>query len=485
MAQTIITGQLDRDGVTVIPSSGVTWDELGSSPYASWNNWTSWTNEPANIVVNEVIDAGSVAYRAPLITVFTQGTLTLVLDISSTGLFTGEQETITFTDTSFKTYPQGRYYRWRITVAPSVDEPVPSLTYSADISEVVFDQYLDDVAVPALPTDSSGYRLVSHNFGAIKHVQATTMQGEDYADFNYVLSAEGNIANARPDRTSLVTTTGTPSYVTSTLYPRFGKAIFLDGVNDSINIDNSTRSIISGSSTAGNFTIEFWFMIPSGSPAFSGASVRLAGLDFIDTTGDFEIYVGVADDINGNPLVSFQGAFGSPQIHENTPILANTWYHYSWSLEGLNIEAYINGVDGKAPTSVNTVPAISRIRFGRSTIVDSLYSSYYLDEVRISNNIRYPEPNYATQSVQPFSSDSNTTLLLHLNDNTDDDYSKTVGTEDYFYKQNGGTVTVENKNPLAIKVVDYNGDAWDGAVDLHLRGTPQIALVNNSVTTRN
>ena len=58
------------------------------------------------------------------------------------------------------------------------------------------------------------------------------------------------------------------------------------------------------------------------------------------------------------------------------------------------------------------------------------------------------------------------------------DYFETAAqageTQPYVQDQLGGVAVIESKNPLAIKVVDYNGDPWDGTVDLVLRGVPKI-----------
>jgi len=189
MAQTITSGILAADSVTIRPLGSITWNDLDSSPYSSWENWTSWSAEPSNIVVSETVDTGTSAYYIPLANIETQGDLTVSVDYSDTGLFSGEETTVSFpTDNVATDIEQGRYVRWNFTVAPTASEPVPYLFYNVQASDSPVDIYLEDVAVPELPTDSLGFRLVDHPLGRINHVQATTLQGDTYVDNGYVFT---------------------------------------------------------------------------------------------------------------------------------------------------------------------------------------------------------------------------------------------------------------------------------------------------------
>ena len=117
----------------------------------------------------------------------------------------------------------------------------------------------------------------------------------------------------------------------------------------------------------------------------------------------------------------------------------------------------------------------------------ALWEDVEIDEFRITNGAEQNADNYWTSPgyiVTPFTSDENTSMLLHFDNSVADDNLVRTGTEDYFYRQNGGSAVVEQKNPLALKVVDYNGDAWDGAIDLHLRGLPKIAKLGNSLVEK-
>jgi len=222
--------------------------------------------------------------------------------------------------------------------------------------------------------------------------------------------------------------------------------------------------------------------VPGDSGVFTASeSIQLVHLE----TGspDLEIFLGVARTSDDEPLITYQGpGLSSPEYH-NTIIEPDTWYHYAWTLEsGTLVEAYIDGADGSAPTLTSSLPSISTIEFGYDSALSQYYEVYF-DEIRISDGIvRYPEPGITR--YEPWVSDEYTTMLIHGDDTIEDDNLVRTGTEDYFYRQNGGSAVVEAKNPLALKVVDYNGDAWDGAVDLHLRGLPKVAKIGNQLAIK-
>lgn len=507
MAQTITSGILANDGVTIRPLGSITWADLGSSPYSSWENWTSWTESPQNIVVNEVYDAGTSAYRVPLVSTEVGGTLTVTVDVSDTGLFAGEQSTISFaSDDVGQDLIKGRYYRWNFTVAPNADYPIPYLQYFTEVSSRQVDYYLEDVAVPALATDSLGFRLIDHSLGAVTHVQATTLQGDDYVDNGYYLTFALLDSYVRSANTSLITVGGTPTYVDS-YAPRLSKAIKFNGVDQYVEFDNTARDLIDGYP----YTMEFLFKVPPISGSDNRADTRHLVVDNWDESiPNIDLLIRVVDGTQtstGNSEVWTQiaGLTNAQIKHTPFPIEGDRWYHYSITFyNAQSIRSVIATLDGEnsgsgvgegAGDAIETTDFTydselpDTIMMGRSVSGSTVYNTFtdvVIDEFRITNGAEENASDYWDSGllVTPLISKPNTTMLLHFDNSIQDDNLVRTGTDDYTLRQNGGSAVVESKNPLALKVVDYNGDAWDGAIDLHLRGLPKIAKLGNNLITK-
>jgi len=111
----------------------------------------------------------------------------------------------------------------------------------------------------------------------------------------------------------------------------------------------------------------------------------------------------VADGNGNGPSVSASG------------LQAGQWYHVAaiWKKSGTEMELFLDGVSqGKitnAPSSIMNVNI--PITIGGNNQGTSHYMNGYVDEVRISNVARYTS-NF-TPSTTAFTSDANTTLLIH------------------------------------------------------------------------
>tara|TARA_R110000868_G_scaffold123968_6_gene327961 strand:- start:732 stop:1487 length:756 start_codon:yes stop_codon:yes gene_type:complete len=174
----------------ILPEDNDTWGDFSSSPYGTWSNWTTWHPNPKDLEITLLDDQGSVDIRQPILILNHAGTASIVLNISETGTFTGEQTTVDLSDLTAKSYVRGRYYRWSITIAADIDYPAP---FSGEpiggynIEPVV--EVLNDVDVPSTGTDSSGFTLIPNSLGLIQNVQATALQGDPYFVTEYVQTA--------------------------------------------------------------------------------------------------------------------------------------------------------------------------------------------------------------------------------------------------------------------------------------------------------
>ncbi len=180
--------------------NGDQWSDLATSPYQTWTNWTTWTSSPSNLILQLDDDLGSVAARAPLLSFDLLGEAAIVLKISTTGAFAGEETTINFSPGTTYTYVNGRYYRWTVTVSATSYDPVPCIISpntaydSTTLSTETYTQ-LDTTTL----SGSSASRTVNTRFGTVYNCQITTKVGTAWTDRAYSLpDAYSNPASIAP-----------------------------------------------------------------------------------------------------------------------------------------------------------------------------------------------------------------------------------------------------------------------------------------------
>jgi hypothetical protein len=159
-------------------------------------------------------------------------------------------------------------------------------------------------------------------------------------------------------------------------------------------------------SSGGNYTIEFWIMLPAAvtgqktlfTVAGSGGSVSLRpqGGNVYDIEYTFQ-----GENWNTNGGASQTFTYG-------------TWYHCAIVryTSGPTTNIFFNGSRKSNRTATHTNP------FGTGTSDDLLINSgenlVYLDEIRLSNTSRYANSATYTIPSAAFSNDSNTRLLMHM-----------------------------------------------------------------------
>jgi len=162
MTTTINSGH-DIGGI--IESTGaVDWSDLNSSPFGSWATWTSWNPVPNNISITVWADAGSTAWRRPTIGYFSQGQVSLSLKISDqvdSNMVLVAPTTINFAFGTEYTFPKGRYYEYTITVAPTLEAPIPKISkFTIDFDTTPQTEYIDDLDTLTLTgTLESGFTV--------------------------------------------------------------------------------------------------------------------------------------------------------------------------------------------------------------------------------------------------------------------------------------------------------------------------------------
>jgi hypothetical protein len=157
----------------------------------------------------------------------------------------------------------------------------------------------------------------------------------------------------------------------------------------------------------GNFTIEAWVR-PTASASgnrhimsVNGAASGLAGIAFYHQGTSLRMYASS----NGSGWDVFSDvAWGT--------ISDNTWYHLAVVREGTSFYGFVNGTKTTIGTSSATLTSSGHFDIGAFEHGSVEYFTGYIDEVRVSNIARY-NANF-TAPTEPFQSDANTVLLLHM-----------------------------------------------------------------------
>jgi hypothetical protein len=131
MATTITQG---FEATSKINATGtVSWTSLGTSPFATWSNWTKWNPVPNNIIVVVEEDTGAVSQKTPLLACVAEGAMSITLVIGDTLNASGvivPHTTITFAANTDYDYVAGRYYKATVTIAGNSEYPVPEISYA-------------------------------------------------------------------------------------------------------------------------------------------------------------------------------------------------------------------------------------------------------------------------------------------------------------------------------------------------------------------
>lgn len=473
---TILTGE--TFGSAIAPANSYNWGDLGSAPYASWSNWNSWritTGSSVSVQLDD--DLGSVDYRMPYIEILQQGDVAVTLKISSTGAFTGEETTINFAFETPVTFVNGRYYRWTITVTANSEFDQPLLLDYRTIYETdLYLETLEDVDVFASSTTS-----LTTNLGLIRNIQATALRGDPYVLDGYIQTAAENVFRTPVTLNTIgmavTSTINAVNKFANTSVIDFG---FADAAPSIAQIDFDDQYAFP-QINSGDWTVEThfrtrrinadWALLAQYDANNNRAGNQNLGLVYSNSTGAIQFFGG---------LSGSEFAITTP----NSAVSIDTWHHVAVVRSGSNIYLYFDGNRVDSDTYSNTEIEdnqpliIGGIDTTGDGIADSNDFDGYISNYRISSAARYTDTTYTVPAIS-FSNDANTTLLLK--DALADEAGYNDGGDEYIIEQRGGSPVIKSKNPPQVQVVDYNGDAWDGTVDVVLRGYPKIQLTTGGV----
>ncbi len=170
--------------------------------------------------------------------------------------------------------------------------------------------------------------------------------------------------------------TSTSSAVTA---GKVGQGLGFDGVNDYVDVGNS--SVLDFPDTS--FSYSFWF---------NSNTVQARNV-LSNRYADSSVYTGYSIYFaNGTPKAYLQMRFIDGVDHSYTvssTIEYNKWYHVAvvWDRESDTVNAYVNGVQTLAPTSivsVGSIPKSSSFKIGRG---EKGYLRGFVDDVRVYSRV--------------------------------------------------------------------------------------------------
>lgn len=229
-----------------------------------------------------------------------------------------------------------------------------------------------------------------------------------------------------------VDVSGNGNLATTSLGPTFGAGKFSSAVYSRFGGYTTTQSF----GSAYPLTIEFWVK------ATGNQGTRVA----VGNNG----ITGSASWVGTKGTTAHCELFGT-NFSSNASITDGVWHHIAYTYDGTIIKQWVDGtLDGTANTTSTTTPwGTGTLGFGQYG-TDTTFNWYGgLDEVRISNTVRYTTT--FTRPASAFIWDANTTGLFHFNGN---------GTATNTVDAAGG-LKVWNGTAWAIKPVKvWTGTAW-------------------------
>ncbi len=285
-----------------------------------------------------------------------------------------------------------------------------------------------------LQADLSNAATSSYYYIYYDNPDATAYSSSDALDAYNVGAKEATfVAPFNGTTTALAAGSGTPTTESGAIrYSGSKSALSFDGMNDVINAGTE-------GGVADMITVESWvYLSRLDNPAFYTIIAKDGTWSGTGTNYQVDIRQG------GKIEFAYRGSDSSANEYRTTgtPITANSWYHIAVTYDRINNPTiYVNGASQAATYATGGNKAL--VSNSNSVCVGALTcnSNYFaglLDEVRVSNTVRYTA-NFTPQT-SPFVRDEYTKLLLHFDENGDDPRNTGKAIDDSG-NSNHGTIT--------------------------------------------
>lgn len=287
------TGFYDKEQRIYLPKDTLTWTDLNTSPYATWDNWTSWYQNLSSSTrvsfTGAIVDAGKSVKVVPRVTISTgldgdRGT-PITLDSSnedipkitiegSNNSDMSSASSVVLTRTSsptFASFGAKRYYRVTVEINSGTNAQPQGLTgVNVNFSAKNIEEVLSSVNTATYDDGSSVTRTIptSRSYSAITFVGATPLTtvadtvvsgatGEskyvedDYTAVEYFVSTAGGITTSAITSVPLIqlVSTATDSFTVRLFKPNTAAEVdatmdFLVKGLETASIDSTTGNLL-------------------------------------------------------------------------------------------------------------------------------------------------------------------------------------------------------------------------------------------------
>ena len=238
-----------------------------------------------------------------------------------------------------------------------------------------------------------------------------------------------------------------------------GTNLSYDGTDDYLLIPaEATKSIVSN--VTGDFTIEAWVLWNGGNNSFP----RI--LDFGNDQNNWIVLTAANPFGFMGPRFMIHEPAGDQLVDASAPLTPGTWNHIAVTLDASTntLTMYING-QASASTGgftfrLSDIGITANNWLGQSEYPGDPYFSGNIEELRISNNVRYTANFDPVPTVQ-FTPDANTVALYHFNEGGGQTTADATGNNPDGIL--GGTLAIESSDPtwvfgsvLPVKLTDFS-----------------------------
>ena len=261
-----------------------------------------------------------------------------------------------------------------------------------NLIDQVVDEYEDD---SGLLTETN----VNRSDGYISSVYGSAV------DSNYVFVIQSDTTNNSQSFTDNSANNHAITYANqtkqSTDQEKIGNSsIYFDGSADQLRATNAHSDFAFGT---GDFTVEAWIRwdAQASNKTLIGnrqGAVNDAWMFYISTSNNLAFSSGTAI-----------------LLSSSSTIAATTWTHCAVVRDSGTLRIYKDGTQVGTASNSNNFSSTNRIFCGAGDTQGNSDFAGYMDEIRISNNCRYPSGTSFTPSTTAFSGDSNTKLLIQSN----------------------------------------------------------------------
>jgi hypothetical protein len=187
-------------------------------------------------------------------------------------------------------------------------------------------------------------------------------------------------------------------------------------------------------------TIEFWFYKTEAEIEILFYKGELANMQ---TAGDILIY---SLDTGVIQVHFREGAVNSS--YNTSAYELNTWYHIAVVIDS-GCTIYVNGVDTNASATTFGGWWLQTVLFIGGYTNGAYAATTYMDEVRVSDGIARYTTDFVPQTT-PFTSDANTVLLLHMDNDVGSTAFDDDGNTGHSVTTNGNVIQVEGHGVTAV-----------------------------------